>query len=160
MECEVVRTRLLTCEPGELAGTGDTAVARHVRSCDDCGRLARSLLRDQRELARALDETASREGGRAVEEALARIDERVERRPRRWRLWAPLAAVAVLLVALLPSGDGDGGGDRAPPPTVDRAPRSGFAIEASAGRPVTVLQTSDPDVVVVWFHTDRERSER
>lgn len=180
MTCDDVRRRLLRCDPAELAGTAGTPLARHLESCEGCRRIAATLLEGERALARALDAAvgganARRAADRAREAAdaasgLSRGGARAAesggsepgRRP--WRRWVPLAAAAGLALALLlPGGRERTGG----PPLTDSPRRPGpsaFSVESDAEGPVTVLQTRDPDVTVVWFHRapeDRapERSE-
>lgn len=158
MTCDGIRPRLLRCAPGELAGRGDTPVARHVRACDECRQVAKALLTGQRDLARALDESAARGDTRAgAERALDLAGIRDDDRGMRWRHLIPLAAAALILLFLLPGGEEGRGGISPSPdgrPTVED-----FGVEADGEGPVTVLETSDPTVTVVWFHANDERSD-
>lgn len=162
MRCDDVRHRLLRCDPEELAGSSGTPLARHLRACGDCRRLAASLLEGERRLARALDAAAA--GGdpsRAAERALAADDEGDEARRLPWRRWVPLAAAAGLVLAVLLPVRKDPDGELSLLPDAARRPApEGFAVETPEGGPVTVLHTRDPDVTVVWFHRPPERSER
>lgn len=173
MRCEEARQELLRREPAELSGEADTPLARHVRGCGDCREVAAALLEGQRVLGRALDEAAAgADAGEAADRALravhaeehapgGREDDGAEKVEEGWRRWVvPLAAAAALVVALAVPLREDR--DREPWPPADRpgpAPAA-LAVEATNDWPVTVLQTSDPDVVVVWFHAQREESGR
>lgn len=159
MRCDEVRDELLRCDPGVLAGEGDSPAARHIRGCDECRAVAGALLDGQRGLARTLAaEAADADVDGAVDRALRATEEDGDRRWRRWVV--PLAGAAALVLAVtMPQGEDD---DGEPWPPVDRrdpAPTA-FAVEAAGDRPVTVLQTRDPDVTVVWFHTQREEGGR
>jgi len=64
--------------------------------------------------------------------------------PRRWAALAAAAVIAALL--LLP-------GERTPyeaPPITVRTARLP-TVEASAGQSVAVMETSNPDITVLWF---------
>ncbi|HKJ91852.1 MAG TPA: hypothetical protein VJ957_01735 [Longimicrobiales bacterium] len=54
MKCADARTALLTAEPAELDGVGDSALAAHIRSCGRCRATARAILDEQEGLAAAL----------------------------------------------------------------------------------------------------------
>src|SRR5687767_15981082 len=43
-ECGQLRELLLTADPAELRGQGDSAIARHVRSCQRCAEAAQRIL--------------------------------------------------------------------------------------------------------------------
>lgn len=158
MSCEKIRSRMLRCAPGELAGRGETQVARHVRACDACRQVAKALLAGQQDLARALDESAAGgDGRRGAERALDAAGIPDGAPGARWRSWIPLAAAALILLFLLPGGE-ERSGDTSPPADARPAVED-FGVDAAGEGLVTVLETSDPMVTVVWFHTDNERSD-
>lgn len=156
MRCEEVRDELLRCDPRVLAGEGDSSVARHLRECGECRAVAEALLDGQRGLARTLDaEAADADVDEAVERALGATEEDGGRHWRRWVV--PLAAAAALVFALALPPEEDDGEPWPPAERRDPAPTP-FTVEAAGDRPVTVLQTQDPDVTLVWFHEEREEA--
>ncbi|HEX6132856.1 MAG TPA: hypothetical protein VFZ24_02660 [Longimicrobiales bacterium] len=136
-ECAGVREQLLTAEPDELRGTGDSPVARHVRACARCARDARRILEAQGELGAALTTLASAD------------------RPSRVRALRPAlrlagvltAAAAAALLLLLPGAEREP--ERLPGPVlvVTDVP----VVNAGGDDAVAVMQTSDPRITVVWY---------
>ena len=54
MICDVMLDRMLEAEPAELAGAGDSALARHLRTCARCRGVAHQLRADSSRLAGAV----------------------------------------------------------------------------------------------------------
>jgi len=145
MNCAAAHELMLTAEAMELEGRTDSDLARHVRMCTRCGAAAGRLLEAQRDLGRALDTVRPR---LAPSEAV-RIAGRVARRRRRlWRT-VPLAAAAVLLGVLVARRPGVT--PRPAPAPGPARPPHGVSVTAPPGRSVVVLQTDNPNVVVIWF---------
>lgn len=159
MECDEARDRLLRTDLSELTGEegafrerADSELARHLSACGDCRRLLRLFVSAETSLSDALGEAGPTTGSReAADRALATDGTSIAR----WRrVWIPLAAAALLLLALWlpqlrdspverPASPGRPGSDLA----------TDFRVEAPPGRSITVIQAGDPTVRVVWFHS-------
>jgi len=140
-ECVRLRDALLTADPDELRGHGESALATHIRECALCARDAQRILGATALLAAELDRTARITTARKVITP-------VDALPAWWAL--PIAAVlATVLIAneLL----------RAPEP---EAPRVGLledvrrpaevpVVNAPADRNVAVFRTTE-NITVVW----------
>ncbi len=173
MTCEGVREQLLEASATALAGRGESAVARHVRSCAACHAVAKRILDETGQLGASFDriqpgmseEEAVRlalEGRRAragEPTAVRRAGSRGSR--HRWRQWAavPLAAAAAIAALVLtagPRGQRPEGGD----PRALAVPRATTAAvspdELSVDIPeegrVAVFETTNPTITVVWFY--------
>ena len=163
--CVEMRERLLEADPAELLGEGDSTVALHIAGCAACTAAARRVLRSQQELADALsqlsDRSAPAAGARVVSvgsgasaESAGRPARRVRR--RLLRVMPPLAAAAVLVLFLLQQRT------TAELPRLEPVPEpTAYALDmpmvnATDGSDVAVMQTSNPDITVVWF-LKRER---
>lgn len=159
MECDEARDRLLRCDLSELTDEdgafrerADSELARHLSVCGDCRLLLRLFLSAETSLADALDEaeptTVSRE---AADRALATDGTSIFRGRR---VWIPLAAAALLLLALWLPQLQDGPVERPASPGRSGADLAkDFRVEAPPGRSITVMQAGDPTVRVVWFHS-------
>ncbi|HEX6308740.1 MAG TPA: hypothetical protein VFZ69_11160 [Longimicrobiales bacterium] len=141
-ECAGVRELLLTAEPGELQGTGDSPVARHVRECARCARDAGRILEAQDELGAALATL-----GRG--EAPTRT--RVRRRAPGFAA-ALTAAAAVTLLLLRPGAERELEPLPGPTVVVTEVP----IVNAAGLDAVAVMQTGNPRITVVWY-LQRER---
>lgn len=152
MECEAARRELLECDPTELEGVGDSALAVHLRSCPACRARAAALLADTEALAEALNGLAGLRGAGPEGPAAAHAAERftperhhgtvpmaspgsapaapVSVRRLLPRVLVPLAAAAALtgLVLAWPGGPFRGPGR----PTADAG--SGHAASPTSGR--------------------------
>ena len=143
MNCQAALDLMLEAEPADLAGKPDSELSRHIQGCAPCRGAAQRILEAEGSLREALAAAAPR---RSAAEAVQLAGQRQMRARRLWPL-VPLAAaagVAGLILTrrhpmelMLPA---------APPP----APR--IAVTAPPGRSVAVLQTDNPDVVLIWFY--------
>ena len=148
ISCADFRSLLLEAGPLELDGVGPSPVAAHVRVCDSCRGLAARVRAETAALDAylthdppALDVDTILIRAAAGARPKAPIPLRV---PRRWTALAVAAAIAALL--LLP-------GERLPPETPLRPVQTVQlpTVEASAEHTVAVLETSNPDITVLWF---------
>lgn len=152
MTCATARTQMLTADPAELAGSTGSDLSLHIATCTSCRALGASLLEAQAELARAIDATGEADGadGRdAVRSAIAVARRRRDdARRRRWMY--PLSAAAVLAGWMVMRYR-----DRTPVlPSLPVAPPAagrGITVAPPQGRNVAVLQTDNPNVVIIWF---------
>jgi hypothetical protein len=147
--CATARTLMLTADPAELAGSTGSDLTLHIATCASCRGRAALLLEAQGELARVLDAPGAQDSPTAVRSALATARRRRDdARRRRWTL--PLAAAAVLAGLMVIRF-----GSRAPvqpsPPAVPPAAGHRITVTAPQGRNVAVLQTDNPNVVIIWF---------
>lgn len=155
MNCEDVRARFLEASGAALAGRGESAVARHLRSCAACGALAARILEETDRLASELEQLEPRmsEGdavriaraGRAAADGRAVVDRGPSVRRgagtgalgpdlrRRWARWAPVpvaaaAAIAALVLTAGPHGPRrEGAGPLTP--SADGGPEVAVAVE-------------------------------
>lgn len=138
MDCTLARDAMLEAELEELRGSGDTALADHLRACPPCRATAERILAGYAALDASL----------AAERPRPRLP-----RSLRWlEIAVPLAAAAALvLLVAQPRGT-------SPAPT---APSAASAVPAAPAPPlvsapgahdVTVMQTDDPNIVVVWIN--------
>lgn len=147
MTCATIRDKLLEAELGELRGHGDSPVSRHVRTCPACRELADRVVYGERALAMALAELRPRVDGTNTGAALTRSP----RHARRFSaVWASVA-VAAGITAILFARSGRGPAPTNPVPEPRRGQVALPIVEAPAGRNVAVLNTGNPDIVVVWF---------
>ena len=127
MNCDTAREALLDADLP--IHDGSSALARHLRECDACARIAVALTRDTSLLSAS-----------------------VRRRARRRRRVAVVAvastlAAATVVVALLRIGNRVADIPRA----VNAAPAGIVSVEVPLGKTATVLQTKDPNVTIVWL---------
>ena len=147
---------LLRAERDELDGSGTTELARHIRACERCGALARSILAGYETLNATLEPAIELSVPRIVALGQARADAGV-RRPSRWRLpmpptWAAATAAAASIAAALALVLPDPRDPRLepqPPATVASAP-----VVSAPHHNVAVIQTDDPDITVFWFYKE------
>lgn len=149
MTCATARTQMLTADPAELAGSTGSDLSLHIATCTSCRARGAALLEAQAELARAIDAPGEADGRDAVRSAIAVARRRRDdARRRRWMY--PLTAAAVLAGLMVMRY-----GDRTPvPPSLPVAPPAagrGITVAAPQGRNVAVLQTDNPNVVIIWF---------
>ncbi|MBI2403441.1 MAG: hypothetical protein HYV20_12065 [Gemmatimonadetes bacterium] len=146
MNCETARDRLLEAPLTELRGEGDGALAQHLRGCLECQDRARRILAQTAVLQAALERATPRV--EAVQAAWRRRAVPSSAR-RRWAVVVPLALAASLALLLLgrhPTGQAPESGT--PSPTAPIAAPLG--VQAPQGRAVTVFQTDNPNIVVIW----------
>ena len=144
IDCATSMDLLLVADVAELSGAGDSDLAAHVRMCASCRVHAERLLAEQARLAHAL----------ATLTALHTAPASNRTPLRRWatRLVVPLAAAAAAVVVLVTR---EGQRDREPlPPLIVPPMRVAEVpvVNASTGRNVAVLRTSDPRITVVWYY--------
>jgi len=148
MDCRAVRDALLEADLAELRGAGDSTLSRHLAACSACRAAAARILEDQAALLAALQAPAPRrEIAWAIGAARAEAGRRSARR-RAWQRWVPLAAAAGLgaiiwIARREPQHPSAARVEPISPP--------GLMVEAPAGRNVAVLETGNPDIVVIWF---------
>lgn len=164
---------MLTAEPAELRGDAATRLSFHIRDCDRCRAVARTILAEQAELdaeirttapLRSPDELADLVLAHAAErdiqpgEAAADVVPMPSQRgggslrPTGWKVAVPALLAAVLAaVLLLPRPHGEWRRPEGGNVVAMAAARRG-AIEAPADRSVAVFQTRDPNIKVVWFY--------
>lgn len=143
MNCTEARAALLEADLAELRGTGDTALALHLRGCAACRTAADRV-------ARVEDAMAQRLAALAPRREVVRAPAPLHRRRRPWRWAVPLAAAATILALIVTRpGQSPPRGDA---PVVSKPPGpSRVAVRAPAGRNVAVFETKDRDIVVIWF---------
>jgi hypothetical protein len=178
--CVEMRERLLEADPAELLGEGDSTVALHVAGCAACTAAAQRILRSQQELADALSQLSARRApagdarvvsagtgasvksaGRVVSvdtSASAKSTGRPALGARRslLRVMPPVAAAAVLMLFLLQQRATDELPRLEPVPEPTAYALDMPVVNATGGSDVAVMQTSNPNITVVWFLT-RER---
>jgi hypothetical protein len=171
--CDELREMLLEADAAELRGEGSSSVALHVRDCRICAAAALRILSAQQELEDALESLAAAAAsplavaraskemrGSAASPAPAAdprstpVHHRARFRRRLSAAIAPLAAAAVLVLFLL-SRDGKLPRLETPQPNV-MAIANTPVVNVEAGSDVAVMQTSNPNITVVWY-LNRER---
>lgn len=155
--CQQPVAGLLRAEVAELDGSAATELAGHVRSCDRCQALARSILSGYEALDNVLGPPVSVDAKRVVARARARANARVEpRRGWRWptpiRIWAAAGAgfatiATALLFALW--------GQQEPQPEQVwqrlHAPAASSPLVTATNHNVAVIQTGNPDITIFWY---------
>lgn len=163
--CAEMRERLLEADPAELLGVGGSTIALHVASCAACAAAARKILRSQEELADALAQLSAQAPPAAgvpvvsvVSGAAAESAVRPTRGARRslLRLMPPLAAAAVLVLFLLQQRAEEDLPRLEPVPEPTAYALDMPVVNATDGSDVAVMQTTNPNITVVWF-LKRER---
>jgi hypothetical protein len=163
--CVEMRERLLEADPAELLGEGDSTVALHVAGCAACTAAARRILRSQQELADALSQLSERAApaagaGVVAVGPVASAETAGRRAPgarrRLLRAMPPLAAAAVLVLFLLQQRAVDELPRLEPVPEPTAYALDMPVVNATDGSDVAVMQTTNPNITVVWF-LKRER---
>jgi hypothetical protein len=145
MNCETARHRLLEADLAELRGDGE--LAHHLHTCSACQDRARRIL-DQTAALRVTLERATPHTDAAQAARRGRITTSAPL--RRWAVAVPLALAAGLTVLLIgrrrePAAPASS----SPPPTV-LATATPLDVQVPPGRTVTVFQTDNPNIVVIW----------
>jgi hypothetical protein len=131
MTCDVARDALLDAD---LPIDDASDLARHVRECGACARIANAMARDLTLLRVA-------------------VRRRARRRTRRVTIATTVAiAAASVVVSFIHEMRRVG----EPRPAVNAAREGIVSIEVPADKMATVLQTTDPNVTIVWL-TDAPR---
>lgn len=146
MNCEIARDQMLEADLTELRGEGDGVLAQHLRGCPECQKRARRILEQTASFEAALE----RMGPRVSPAEAIRRARAAPRAPlRRWAVAVPLALAASLAVLLLGrhrTGQTSARGITSPT-MLAGAP---LDVQVPAGRAVTVFQTDNPNIVVIW----------
>ncbi len=145
MNCEMARNQMLEADLSELGGEGDGALAQHLRACAQCRERARRILEQTAALKGALERLAPR----VSPEGIQRGQPTPTTQLRRWAVTVPLALAAGLAVLLLsrPRGMPAPARSLASPAALAAAP---LDVQVPPGRAVTVFQTDNPNIVVIW----------
>lgn len=133
MNCGTAYSALLTADPHELRGLGDSELAQHIRSCAACRAKGERILDANALLAASLNQQSPVNPG--------------ARRP--WAAAIPLALAAAISGVMLSSQP-----TAAPAPRVGsiaevKQPVNRTTVNASAGEDVAVFRVSDK-ITVVW----------
>ncbi|MCG6989398.1 MAG: hypothetical protein LJF06_14645 [Gemmatimonadetes bacterium] len=167
--CTPFRELMLEADPAELRGEGNGALARHLRACAPCARVAALLLEETARLDALLEEAPhvdvagilaragvssappapAPEAARSATAAARSVPDAVGTRFPRRRLWIPMAAAAALAAILLlrvpsvrpPRASVAAAAERPAPPLV----------EPAAGQNAAILRTDDPEITVIWL---------
>ena len=155
MKCTEARLALLEADPATLEGRTQEPLARHILSCADCRARAEAILQGECLLASGLSEEMPLPDPDRIIAMAQGGDPVVIPFTKRFRRGAwggagaaliPLAAAATLAALFLgrtPSLPG--------PEFIPRPVQAGLEVEAPAGRSVAVLETSNPDITVLWL---------
>lgn len=149
---------LLRADVDELDGSGSSELAGHIRDCERCGALARSILSGYDALDDTLDVPVRVESRSIVALGRARADASVRSRSW-WRLpmppvWAAgtaaAASIAAALALVLPAP--------LDPQLVPVWQAPGIVtstpVVSAPQHNVAVIRTDDPDITVFWFYKE------
>lgn len=149
---------LLRADVDELHGNGSSELAGHIRDCERCGALARSILSGYEGLDDTLDPAVDVRERSIVALGRARAARGVRHRSR-WALpippvWtaatAAAASIAAALALVLPAPlDPPLEQVWQPPVTSASAP-----VVSAPQHNVAVIPTDDPDITVFWFYKE------
>ena len=134
MTCTEARDAIDVADLSELRASNDSPLARHLRECAECRRVAGVVLR----------------GTAALMLGSARRERTRRSRLRRVTAWSSVAAAATIVAVVAT--------DRHEPPPRPQPTRSAslpvarhVSLEVGKGQQATVLKTSDPKVTVIWL---------
>lgn len=137
MTCQAIRDQLLEADLDDLRDGQDTSLARHLRMCDECALIARTIVDTEMAMGTSLDSLAR---GRSIKVLP------VSKTRWLWRVAVPIAVAAGLVAVLVRGGSMPMTTTQATS-MVDHVP----IVESSGSKNFTVFNTNDPDIVVVWF---------
>ena len=156
MKCADALEALLEADLRTLEGTGDEALASHIRVCPACAKLANAILRGEASLEMALDaEVHELDLDRILDAAGVEAPRTVPHLPARWRprslsrqglTLLPLAVAAGMAALFLGREPSLPGPAYSPPPAVP-----GLDVQTPEGRSVAVLETNNPEITVLWL---------
>ena len=129
MTCDEAREAMMTAEPRELLGRGDSALSSHVTGCRACADKAKVVIAALAPLSRALNRRARRRAAMIV--------------------GIPAAAAATVIGVFIGGRRSESDNTRVGPTTA--IPANVVSVDVKAGQRATVLKTSDPKVTVVWI---------
>ena len=130
MNCNEARELLLTADPEELAGSGATPLADHLRECTRCAALARAVGADTDALRQALSKRGAKTARRIVFVAAL-----------------PIAATIVAVVA---------SHQRPVAPAPAAAVTASVSVDVARGQTAAVVQTNDPRVTIILVSQETE----
>lgn len=161
MKCDTATELLMEASHAELRGEADSEIARHVRRCPRCRRLAVELLEADEGLGRALEGLLEARSDEEILQAARRELARGAvgddaptaplRRRHLWRIGAPLAAAAALAAVILLT-DGPEPGARVGEAPVPPRLAEERSVDVQADRRFAMMKTEDPKIHVVWFY--------
>ena len=136
MSCAVIREKMLVAELEELRGIGESAVAKHVRTCDECAAIAQQLLAGHAQIASGMQQ----------------IKPHGRKRNKRW-IPIPLAAAAVIALLMIPRMQTDDA-----LPNIDAVTRMMFreepVVAPSAGQQAMVIEKNE--LTIVWLYSQEK----
>lgn len=133
MNCAEARDAMLVAEPAELAGVGDSELARHIITCDACSKVGGALGHDLQQLTRSV----SRRSARRIAGVAA----------------LPIAAAILVVFAVSPR---NGRGRRRDVSLQSLPPANVVSVDVAPGQRAAVLKTADPSVTLVWLREGGE----
>ena len=155
MNCASARSLMLEADLAELAPQAGSELGAHLRSCAACREAAADIRGLEAGLAAWLAAATPRgDDASALARAAATARRRV--RTRRVVTAGSFAAAAVLAGLLILSPRREPTGPPVAPPFAEAA--RGFSVVAPPGHDVMVLQSADPNIVVVWYLPHRRSS--
>jgi len=148
MNCTEAHAPLLEADLADLRGETTSDLSEHLRSCGRCRAAAQRILEEEASLSDMLAAVRPRVSAEVASKR-AQWEARLRRRRRIWYGVAPAVAAAgfagILLVA---SGAPT---PRTPNAAISRAQEELPPIlETASGQQVTVFETANPNIVVVW----------
>ena len=157
-ECRRPVVDLLRADVDELDGSGSTELAGHIRACERCGALARSIVSGYEALDDTLEAAVRVQGRSIVALGRARADPGGRDRSR-WRLpmppaWATGTAAAASIAAALALVLPDPQGLRPEPVWQPPDTAANVPVVSAPHHNVAVIQTDDPDITVFWFYKE------
>ena len=149
---------LLRADVHELKGGGSSELAGHIRTCERCGTLARSILSGNEVLDDTLEMAVDLDAPRILALGRARADAGI-RRPARWRLpmppaWAAATATAASIAAALALVLPEPVAPRPEPVWPPTARVAKAPVVIAPHHNVAVIRTDDPDITVFWFYKE------
>ena len=147
---------LLRADVDVLKGNGSSELAGHIRDCEWCGALARSILSGYEALKDTLEVAVGVQGRSIVALGRAPAAGGVRHRSR-WRLpvppvWATATAAAASIAAALALVLQDPHGPRLD--AVWQPPPASVPVVSAPQHNIAVIQTGDPDITVFWFYKE------
>ena len=146
MNWEMARDLVLEADLTDLRGEGHGDLARHIRGCPACRALAQRILDQTAALQATLERAASR---RAADPSTSRRRRASRAAVRRWAIGIPLtlaASLAVLWLGRRQAGQTPASGV----PSQLALATTPLDVQVPPGQTVTVFQTDNPNIVVIW----------